>query len=391
MFLNIFLKYKLQLSFDVISKIVNPLTTLRDKKYSLPLISEIILIIPQPLILFIDKCISCKIASSLSTQYELNEILATLMLLRIYFIADCFLYLSGYKTHTTYQICKMFCDSNTLDKFIIKTIFNIHPIFFIVSIGIIMLIIFTVLIHIYEQPISLNERKIEYISDQNRSELTSIDDFTNYVGCFWCIIIAMTVIGYSDYIPLTSVGKIIIMMSTMTGIFLMSLLIVSIFRLLVVDDQHKNIILFMKRMELSDKIKEIDNEIMKAMMYRGYLVYIHNKGKKDERKKITLIELKVKSLICLRKKLVYDAKNVTKEYMLKEGIIEKVNVFSKSINEIYKKMKYNLDRIEKELKDKRDIIINLQINVFKRKQQKMVGYIENEKRKVRKNKLKLNK
>ena len=65
----------------------------------------------------------------------------------------------------------------------------------------------------------------------------------------------MTAIGYSDYVPLTSVGKIIVMISTMTGIFLMSMLIVSIFRLLAVDDQHKNIMRFMKRMELSDKIK----------------------------------------------------------------------------------------------------------------------------------------
>ena len=379
-FINIFLKHTLRLSRDVISKTINPLTTLRDTNYSLPLIIELILVIPQPLIPFIDKCISCKIVSSLSTQYELNEILATIMLLRLYFIVDGVLYLSGYKSQTVYQICNMFCDSNTLDKFIIKSVFNMHPIFFIVFIGISMLIILTVLIHTYEQPISLDERKIEYVSDQNGSELISIDDFTDYGNCFWCIIIAMTAIGYSDYVPLTSVGKIIVMISTMTGIFLMSMLIVSIFRLLAVDDQHKNIMRFMKRMELSDKIKELDNEIMKTMMYRGYLVYIHNKGKENERKKIIAMEAKGKSLICLRKKLVYDAKNATNEYMLKERIIEKVNVFWKSISESYNKLKYNLERIEKALKDKRDIIINLQINVFKRKQQKMIGYIENEKK-----------
>jgi hypothetical protein len=52
--------------------------------------------------------------------------------------------------------------------------------------------------------------------------------FEDYANCFWCVFITMGTIGYGDYFPKTILGRGIIFATALTGIFLSSILIVSL-------------------------------------------------------------------------------------------------------------------------------------------------------------------
>lgn len=53
-------------------------------------------------------------------------------------------------------------------------------------------------------------------------------DFSKYSNCFWCIVITMTTVGYGDFFPRTIPGRIVIFFTSITGVTLVSLLVVAI-------------------------------------------------------------------------------------------------------------------------------------------------------------------
>ena len=53
-------------------------------------------------------------------------------------------------------------------------------------------------------------------------------DFGYYWNCFWCIIITMTTIGYGDYFPRTILGRSIIVLASISGVFMVSILVVAL-------------------------------------------------------------------------------------------------------------------------------------------------------------------
>lgn len=52
--------------------------------------------------------------------------------------------------------------------------------------------------------------------------------FEDYSNCLWCIFMTMSTVGYGDYYPKTLPGRILILITAIIGVFLSSLLIVSV-------------------------------------------------------------------------------------------------------------------------------------------------------------------
>ncbi len=370
---NIFLKYNLQLKYDLKLKLINPLTTLSSHTYIYYIFFEILISIPQPFTVFIDVCIPVKMTTRLSSQYEINKILSTLLLLRLYFIFHAVLYFTFYKSHTANTISYLYSEQKQSDFFVVKCLYQYSPIIFTLCLYIFFLLIFSLLLHIYEQPFIMDERKIEYISEYSESNDITIYDYKDFFNCVWCIVIAMTTIGYGDYVPNSIVGKICVISATAGGMISLALFINGLVRYLTIDSIHLNLMMLMKRMELTDKIKEIDDNIMNSMTYRGYLAFLYEKYKKKSiRKKIENVEGKVESLICMRNKLLVDKNNITKDFYFKERVSDNIKGFREVLQENCEKLNKTLKQLENSTKDKRKIIMNLQTTILKNEQKKIV-------------------
>ena len=53
-------------------------------------------------------------------------------------------------------------------------------------------------------------------------------DFDNYFQAIWVIVVTMTTVGFGDLVPYSYIGRIIIMVTSFWGAFLISLVIVSV-------------------------------------------------------------------------------------------------------------------------------------------------------------------
>jgi voltage-gated potassium channel len=52
--------------------------------------------------------------------------------------------------------------------------------------------------------------------------------FEQYANCFWCVFITMATVGYGDYFPVTTAGRLVGVLAAVSGIIVSSLLIVSL-------------------------------------------------------------------------------------------------------------------------------------------------------------------
>lgn len=57
----------------------------------------------------------------------------------------------------------------------------------------------------------------------NRSQ-----QFNNIINAFWCIIVSMATIGYGDIYPITFMGRVVVIIACIWGIFILSLFVVSL-------------------------------------------------------------------------------------------------------------------------------------------------------------------
>lgn len=109
-----------------------------------------------------------------------------------------------------------------------------------------------------------------------RTAWKAIHDWSNvsFVHNFYLIIITMTTVGYGDFVPVTALGKLIIVIAALWGGFIISLLIISVGeifslsvpqkiaydRLIRVRSAVKCIIAAMRYMVLKKKYQKSINE-----------------------------------------------------------------------------------------------------------------------------------
>lgn len=81
-------------------------------------------------------------------------------------------------------------------------------------------------------------------------------DFGNYINCFWCVIITMATVGYGDYYPKTLPGRIVIVLASIVGVVLVSILVVALNVNLNMSTAEKKTNIVIKRLKARKSLKE---------------------------------------------------------------------------------------------------------------------------------------
>ena len=129
--------------------------------------------------------------------------------------------------------CRQYSFNNSL-LYCLKCLAQFSPIKLYISGFLLILFIMAYSVRIFERPAN--------------------DSLDNYIDAIWLILITMTTVGYGDITAKTTGGRIISMISCLSGVFLTSMIIVTITNFLNLEPHEKRML---EILELTD---ELENE-----------------------------------------------------------------------------------------------------------------------------------
>ena len=91
-------------------------------------------------------------------------------------------------------------------------------------------------------------------------------DFGNFYNALWCIFITMTTVGYGDRTPSTEFGRIFTMIGCFAGVFLVSLIVVSVSNYFNFQGIEMIVLNVIDRAYIMDRKNEKGEEIVKSIL-----------------------------------------------------------------------------------------------------------------------------
>lgn len=141
--------------------------------------------------------------------------LATALIIRLYLVIRFILSFSRYRNSRMQRLCHI-NGTNANFMFALKCWKNDRPYTFITASLVVPLIICGYCMRMFERPLIP----------------VSSFNFNDLGNCIWCIIITMATVGYGDYFPISNFGRIIGILACLWGVFIVSIMVVTLNNLL---------------------------------------------------------------------------------------------------------------------------------------------------------------
>lgn len=141
------------------------------------------------------------------------SVMASVMLLRCYIIIRILKYRTKWGSVDADEICEA-CGCEANHQFMLKGLFKDKPYFILASSMTISILIFGFAVRTYERP---------YNEENGKNQ-----DYNYVWNSMWLVIITMCTVGYGDFFPRTHIGRIIIVIACFWGIFLISMMVVTL-------------------------------------------------------------------------------------------------------------------------------------------------------------------
>ena len=196
-----------------------------------------------------------------------------------------------FKTSRSARICKMFGEWAS-DTFAIRCFFDAHPFIMIFMLYSFCLTFFSFTIRIFERVYTLND--------------SSLPNFDRLDNCVWCVFITMMTVGYGDYYPSTTLGRIVMFICSLSGIIFNSLVTVAFFKSLEFSSNENKAYLILQRLKVREEINSLNKEIIRICCH-NFVLRFKNKKTKD----IAEIQKNNQMIIKLKRELSYYVKRTT--------------------------------------------------------------------------------
>ena len=144
---------------------------------------------------------------------SMNAIFLCVMILRVYLVFRLFKHYTKWSNEKAQMICqKHGCEASTL--FACKAVLQERPYLVLTVCMSVSIVLFGFAARIFERPYT--------------SEFSSDQDFDYAWNSMWLIVLTMTTVGYGDFFPRTHMGRFVIILACFWGIFLVSMMVVTL-------------------------------------------------------------------------------------------------------------------------------------------------------------------
>ena len=191
---------------------------------------------------------------------SLNEILASFSLLRVFLSLKLLRHHSKWTNEHSSAICDLYAAKAT-EKYALKALLNEKPVQFMIPLLILSILVFSLALRIYER---------NFVSEE------SLQDYHYLWNSMWLISLTMTTVGFGDFYPKTHPGRFIAALSAYWGIFLVSLIILTLTNFSHFNPAEQRSYNFIQRIRLRNKSQNYASLFIAKMME----IFIHSsKGK----------------------------------------------------------------------------------------------------------------
>jgi hypothetical protein len=198
-----------------------------------------------------------------AAEHSINSIFTVFCLLRMWYFVKFYLVYSEYYSPRTQRVCQMnnFDTSLTfsMKASMIKTPYHVY------------LLLFTILLLYCSFCLRIFERVLDDQSGMN---------FGSYLNSIWCLIVTMTTVGYGDYYPSSTLGRTVGIISCICGVFLISMLIVTITNVLNFQGTEENVFLILQRLKLTKEKDDLAGNLIAK--YMKLMKCVKSSGNKEE-------------------------------------------------------------------------------------------------------------
>ena len=323
LFIAIILKEKIKLKKDIDLKIENEGATLTNTNRYIIIILYFVFFILQPSHIFQNiKIKETNDDDGTIIYYSLNSIFLVFLLLRTYFIFVTLLHISIFMTVKSQYICRQYSCKNSL-LYCLKCFAQYKPIQLYISGFLIILFTMAYGVRIFERPAN--------------------DIFDSYIDAVWLILITMTTVGYGDITAKTLGGRIISVFSCLSGVFLTSMIIVTITNFLSLELHEKRMLDILEKTENLEEKKNLAKEIIQMyveIITKNYNGYNYNKIMND----FQLLSPLKNKILELKSNEGYISTNFSKEFV---SLHNRIGFFIKFQEKIFKKRENIYNNIRK--------------------------------------------
>ena len=194
--------------------------------------------------------------------YEVNEMLLIVTLLRVYVIFRFLIAISTFYSSRAKRIAHL-VGSHLNRLFVVRCTVLAYPFTYLVITAVIFVVVTGYMLRIAESPVY--------------TEKMGDNDYRKYVNCLWNVLVTMTTVGYGDYYPVTTLGRMINIFVSLWGNCLTSFMVVALHNGLAFNENQE------KAFELRERQLLVETLRKKiAMFFRTGYKYVCSKKKYKE-------------------------------------------------------------------------------------------------------------
>ena len=209
-------------------------------------IIDIIFAIIHPNLLFKNKYVTTnKNWNLLEVKYNINDFFLAIMLFRSYYFIKFWILCSNYHGARADRICKMMGKQSGY-IFSFKCLLISKTLETLILITLLVCLTLSYMLKIIEGPV------YNLLGNEDNT-----NNFSQYLNCFWNVLVTMTTVGYGDYYPVSILGRFVGFIIAISGTIIVALNINFFQSTTELNDNEKRTLDFIQRLEEGDKIKNL--------------------------------------------------------------------------------------------------------------------------------------
>lgn len=162
------------------------------------------------------------------------------------------------------------------------------------------------------------EGPIFYQLKKNESNSFKFNNYQNLLDCYWNFFSIITTVGYGDYFPLTNMGRFLVIIISLVGIILVSLMIMTLQNSLTFESKEERSKKFVDRIYAKSQIGVMGSDYFKStlsfLVHRTKFMKEENPLAKGKESLIKDMEKKLKQRLQQKKKLNHKIKNFNRDF-----------------------------------------------------------------------------